>query len=143
MIIKNKNLIVEVLTKEDYNSNDIDFLKDKRVKDILRDKIETIRIVMINDDFIKLSSFEKENMKNLEAYSRIEFLDDDELIEKIQNKEFIYAESKNENRFYFYNDIIKLLRGILAGTTNFILIRQLFECEEFNSYSDSFVFNLD
>lgn len=154
----------EYLLNFHFENHNIDFraeLKkikdDKRLVNSIREKLKKITFVFLKEDELaqkylndyfgtpQRSKFSEEYIKKtMNSYGyKYEILTEEELLEKINLKEFRYCEQKEKDKFLFYYDCLKELRSISVGVTNFLVVassRKLEDYEIGNEYDEELYF---
>lgn len=155
--IKYNRVIMEFDTKKSISEEDREYIKKSRKK--IKAALDKINIFQLFDDGNLQQDVENEKeedglipiygIKRFYTYGagkkkepsltkiNVRKITEETLLEGIGSKKYRYSESRLPERFLFYNDIVKELRSISVGTTNFLV------CKSLKKYETRSTINLD
>lgn len=103
-----------------YSNCEQPFSLEERLLTKLEEKLKNIEIIILKEDY---DEFPSRDIVKTVKNRKITMSTTEELIDRVNKGELRYSESKEDQRFKFYNNIEKELRSIIVGTSNFLLIR--------------------
>lgn len=109
------------------------FFECERKSKLFKQRLDEITLISTESLF---DEYEVQMLKNKQRstfkfqkkesfVNKVLFLNEDEIIHDIIKGKYKYSERKKDNKFLFYNNLEKEFSSIIAGTSNFLFIRNI------------------